>query len=164
MEKEVWNKASADSLGQRKYFKEHESSYHAGNRVEARIFSVTDKPFLEEVKSKISRGDTLKAADMKKFKSVQNFRNYEKGDSKIIDKINWVPGLQETEIEGTYYLVEVKRLVAPGPKTLEEARAKVISDYQDSLEKHWVASLKNNFHVTINSKGKKMVTDELIKK
>jgi peptidyl-prolyl cis-trans isomerase SurA len=100
---------------------------------------------------------------MKKFKSAQNFRNYEKGESKAIDKINWVPGLQEAEIDGTYYLVEVRKLVAPGPRTLEEARAKVISDYQDSLEKNWVASLKNKYRVALNNKGKKTVVEELTK-
>lgn len=164
MEKEVWNRASADSTGQRKYFQEHQINYKAGNRVEARIFSLTDKSALDEMKNKINKGDTLKEDDLKKFKSVQNFRNYEKGDSKIVDKINWVPGLQETEMDGVHYLVEVKRLVAPGTKTLNEARAKVISDYQDSLEKNWVATLKNELHVTVNAKGKKFVTEELMKK
>ena len=164
MEKEVWNKASEDSVGQRKFYQEHVSKYEAGNRVEARIFSTTDKSFLEEVKKKVAHGDTLKEADIKKFKSAQNFRSYEKGESKAIDKISWVPGLQGTDIDGTYYLIEVKKLVAPGPKTLEEAKAKVISDYQDSLEKNWVASLKNKFHVTLNSKGKKFVIEELTKK
>jgi len=163
MEKEVWNKASEDSVGQRKYYNEHINKYEAGNRIEARIFSTTDKSFLDEVKKKVTHGDTLKEADMKKFKSAQNFRNYEKGESKVIDKVNWVPGLQEAEIDGTYYLVEVKKLVAPGPKTLEEARAKVISDYQDSLEKNWVASLKNKYRVVLNNKGKKTVVEELTK-
>ena len=164
MEKEVWNKASEDSVGQRKFYQEHASKYEAGNRVEARIFSTTDKLFLEEVKKKVTRGDTLKDVDMKKFKSTQSFRNYERGESKAIDKINWVPGLQETEIDGTYYLIEVKKLVAPGLKTLEEAKAKVISDYQDSLEKDWVASLKKKFSVVLNNKGKKIVVEELTKK
>jgi peptidyl-prolyl cis-trans isomerase SurA len=159
----VWNKASTDSVGQRKYYREHITKYEGGNRIEARIFSTTDKSFLEEVKMKIARGDTLKETDMKKFKSAQNFRNYEKGESKAIDKISWVSGLQETEIDGTYYLVEVKRLVPPGPKTLEEARAKVISDYQDSLEKDWVTSLKNKFRVVLNNKGRKVVVEELTK-
>jgi peptidyl-prolyl cis-trans isomerase SurA len=163
MEKEVWNKASNDSVGQRKFYKEHSNEYKAGNRIEARIFSTTDKLFLEEVKKKVANGDTLKEADMKKFKSAQNFRNYEKGESKVIDKINWVPGLHETEIDGIYYLIEVKRLIAPGIKTLEEAKAKVISDYQDSLEKNWVASLKNKYRVSLNDKGKKIVVTELTK-
>lgn len=164
MEKEIWNKASEDTVGQRKYYTEHLLKYNAGNRIEARIFSATDRSFLEEVKKKVSNGDTLKEAEMKKFKSVQNFRNYEKGDSKTIDKINWVPGLQETDIDGIYYLVEVKRLIAPGSKKLDEARAKVISDYQDLLERSWVAQLRNKFHVNVNNKGKKVVIEELIKK
>jgi peptidyl-prolyl cis-trans isomerase SurA len=163
MEKEVWNKASEDSVGQRKYYREHINNYSAGNRVEARIFYTTDKAFLEDIKKKIASGDTLKEADMKKLKSAQNFRNYEKGESKAIDKINWIPGMQETEIEGTYYLVEIRKLIAPGPKTFEEARAKVISDYQDSLEKNWVNLLKNKYRVVINTKAKKVVVEELTK-
>ncbi len=164
MEKEVWNRASEDSIGQKKFYQDHLTKYSAGDRVEARIFSTADKSFLEEIKRKVAAGDTLKEADMKKFKSVQNFRKYERGENKVIDKINWVPGLQETETEGTYYLVEVKRLVAPGTKSFVEARARVISDYQDSLEKNWVASLKNKFPVSINTKTKKTVINELIKK
>jgi peptidyl-prolyl cis-trans isomerase SurA len=164
MEREIWNKASGDTVGQRKYYHENVNKYAAGNRIEARIFSTSDKAFLDEVKDKVVRGDTLKEADMKKFKSVQNLRKYEKGESKAIDKINWVPGLQETEVDGTYYLVEVKRLVEPGFKSLDEARAKVISDYQDSLEKTWVMQLRNKFRVTVNNKGKKIVLHELVKK
>ncbi len=164
MEKEIWNKASDDSVGQKKFYQEHLSKYNAGPRVEARIFSTSDKSFLEGVKKKVANADTLSAADMKKFKSVQNKRNYEKGDSKVIDKINWVPGLQETEIDGSYYLVEVMQLVAPGQKTFNESRARVISDYQDSLEKNWVTLLRNKFRLAVNKNGKKTVVDELTKK
>jgi peptidyl-prolyl cis-trans isomerase SurA len=164
MEKEIWNKASDDSVGQKKFYNENLGKYKAGARVEARIFVTTDKSFLEEIKNKISKRDTLSAADMKKFKSVQHFRNYEKGESKVVDKINWVPGLQETEMDGSYYLVEVSRLVEPGTKKFSEARAQIISGYQDSLEKTWVSSLKRKYPVKINSKGKNAVMQELIKK
>jgi peptidyl-prolyl cis-trans isomerase SurA len=164
MEKEIWNKASEDTLSQKKFYKENIAKYAAGDRVEARIFSTSDGAFFEKVKKKIAQADTLTKEDMKKFKSIQNFRNYEKGESKIVDKVNWVPGLQETSIDGVYYLVEIKRLVAPGTKTFEEARAHIISDYQDSLEKSWVAGLKNKYHVAVNKKGKKVVLNELIKK
>ncbi len=164
MEKEIWNKASEDSAGQRKFYNQNLNMYKAGSRVEARIFSTTDKSFLEEMKKKIARGDTLTASDMKKFKSVQHLRNYEKGESKVIDKINWVPGLQETEVDGTYYLIEVARLVEAGTKKFSEARAQVISGYQDSLEKNWVASLKKKYPVKVNNKGKNSVMQELLRK
>lgn len=164
MEKEIWNRASEDTLGQKKFYKENLAKYAAGDRVEARIFSTSDASFFDQVKTKIAKADSLTKEDIKKFKSIQNFRNYEKGDSKIVDKVSWVPGLQETQSDGIYYLVEIKRLVAPGTKTFEEARAHIISDYQDSLEKSWVASLKNKYAVSVNKKGKKIVLSELLKK
>ena len=164
MEKEVWNKASEDSVGQHAYYNQHLASYTAGDRLDARIFSTADKKFLEEVQQKISKGDTLTKADMSKFKSVQNSRAYEKGEHKIIDKISWSIGIHQAEADGIYYLVEVSRLVPPGTKSFAEARAQVISDYQDYLEKSWVTELKKKYAVNISSKGKKFVLAELKKK
>ncbi len=164
MEKEVWNKASIDSTGQRNYYERNKDKYQAGDRIEARIFTAQDKSLIDEIKTKISKGDTLKESDLRKFKSIQNFRAYEKKDSKIVDKISWSTGLHETESDGLFYIVEVKQLIPPGLKTFEEARSQVISDYQDYLEKHWVAELRKKYPVKINKKGKKFVLAELTKK
>jgi peptidyl-prolyl cis-trans isomerase SurA len=164
MEHEVWNKASIDSTGQLNYYERNKDKYNAGDRVEARIFTAQDKSLIDEIKTKISKGDTLKDADLRKFKSIQNFRAYEKKDSKIVDKISWSTGLHETEADGLFYIVEIKRLIPPGLKTFEEARSQVISDYQDYLEKNWVADLRKKYPVKINKKGKKFVLAELTKK
>ncbi len=164
METEVWNKASADSAGQKSYYQRNQNQYQAGDRVEARIFTAQDKSVVDEMKNKVSKGDTLKDADLRKFKSIQNFRAYEKKENKVIDRISWSIGLHEVEQDGLYYLVEVSRLVPPGIKSFEEARAQVISDYQDYLEKNWVAQLRKDYNVKINNKGKKFVLAELSKK
>ena len=39
MEKEVWNKASEDSIGQRRYYESHIADYQAGERVKAVLYS-----------------------------------------------------------------------------------------------------------------------------
>jgi peptidyl-prolyl cis-trans isomerase SurA len=164
MEKEVWNKASEDSLGQHEFYDQNPSTYMAGDRLEARMFSTTDKAFLQEIQLKISKGDTITRADAKKFKSVQNSRAFEKGENKIIDKISWSIGIHEAEADGIYYLVEVSGLVPPGRKSFSDARAQVISDYQDYLEKKWIAELNKKYPVKINSKGKRLMLAELKKK
>ncbi len=164
MEKEIWNKASADSIGQRKYYESHTEKYKAGDRIEARIFMATDKTVIDEFRKKVETGDSIKNEDIKKFKSVQPFRNYEKGESKVIDKITWAAGLYEVELDKNYYLVEAVRLVAPGIKTFEEARASIITDYQSELEKQWLENLKKKYPVAINKKGKKAVLSALVKK
>jgi peptidyl-prolyl cis-trans isomerase SurA len=163
MEKEVWNKASEDSLGQRKYYQDHLSQFKAGNRLEARIFSSQDKAFLEEMKEKMRAGDTLRESEMKKFKSVVHWKVYDRQESQIIDQINWIPGLQLTELKGTYYLVDVSRLVPPGTKSFDEARAAVISAYQDFLEKKWLQELRQKYQVSVNKKHKQAVIAELSK-
>jgi peptidyl-prolyl cis-trans isomerase SurA len=164
METEVWNRASSDTLGQRQYYQANRNNYQAGDRVEARIFSMQEKSVRDEFTSKIKKGDSLTQSDLRRFKSVQNFRIYKKKDSKIIDQIPWTTGLHETESEGLFYLVEVKRLVAPGIESFEEARAQIISDYQDNLEKNWIKELREKYPVKINNKGKKVVLAELTKK
>jgi peptidyl-prolyl cis-trans isomerase SurA len=164
MENEVWNRASIDSTGQRRYYEQNTGSYQAGDRIEARIFTADSKSLIDEIKNKVSKGDTLNTADMKRFKSIQNFRAYEMKDSQVIDKINWSAGLHEVESDGLFYLVEVKRLVAPGIKTFEEARSQVISDFQDKLEKDWVQDLRKKYPIKVNKKGKKFVLGQLTRK
>jgi peptidyl-prolyl cis-trans isomerase SurA len=163
MEKEVWNKASEDTVGQHQFYEQNKSKYAAGDRVNARIFSTSDKAFLEKIKDKISKGDSLTKEDLKGFKSIQSFRAYEKGESKVVDKVSWSAGLHEAEDNGMFYLVEIDRLLLPGTKTFQEARASIISDYQDKLEKDWVAQLKKKYSVQINKKNKKAVFNELKK-
>lgn len=163
MEKEVWNKASKDSVGQRNFYDLHKEKYKAGDRLEAQVFAALEKKQLDELQRKISAGDTITKSDLKKFKSVMSVKAYEKGESKVIDRISWVTGLQETQIDNVFYLVDVKRLVPPGYKTFEEARASVISEYQDFLEKTWLETLKKKYKVELANKGKKYVIEKLVK-
>ena len=164
MEKEVWNKASADSLGQQKFYQENLARYQAGERIRTRIFSTDDKKILDGLKEKISQGDTLTSQDLRKLKSVSNFKAYEKGESKVTDNIPWTIGIQETQLDGNYYLCEVDKLVPAGVKSFDDARASIISDYQDHLEKEWLMLLKKKYPVSINTKGKKTVIKKLTSK
>ena len=164
MEQEVWNKASQDTTGQRFFYQANKEKYKGGNRVRARLFSATDKNFMEEMMKKVNNGDSIRREDVKKFKSIQPVRNYEKGDNKAIDKVSWSVGTQITEVDGTYYLVAIENLVSPGIKSMEEAHAQVISDYQDYLEKKWVLELRQKYPIKINNKGKKLAITELTKK
>lgn len=157
MEKEVWNKASDDSIGQHKYYDNNLEKYQAGDRIRARVFTSTDNAIIDSVQLKIQQGDTLTVADLKKFKSVADFRSYEKGENRGIDAINWTIGMHKAEADGMYYLVEVDKLVPPGPKDFAEVRANVISDYQDYLEKEWIARLKEKYPVKMNKKGVKEI-------
>ncbi|MBX2900964.1 MAG: peptidylprolyl isomerase [Cyclobacteriaceae bacterium] len=164
MEKEIWNKAAEDTVGQRRYYEANKQRYQAGDRVEARLFAASDKATITDLISKVTKGDTLTQADLRKLKVVQPYRNYERKDSKAVDAVTWATGLQQAEADGLFYLVEIKRLVPPGIKSFQEARAQLISEYQDYLEKQWLSSLRKKFPVKINNKVRKGVVAELTKK
>ncbi|CAN5535379.1 peptidylprolyl isomerase [soil metagenome] len=164
MEKKIWNSGVDDTVSLRKFYQENAGKYKAGDRVRARLLTTTDRSFLEEIEKKILNHDTLKNEDLKKFKSVQPYRNYEKGENKAVDKVSWTIGLHKTDVDETYFLVEIDNLLPPGIKGFEEARGKVVSDYQDIQEKKWLAELKHKYPVKINNKGKKFVVRELTKK
>lgn len=161
MESEVWTRASADSAGLKNHYEANREKYKAGDRVEARIFASSDRDFADQMKRKVQAGDSLSREDVKRFKSILPARNYEKGENKAIDRTSWTIGLHRVDVDETYYLVEIDRLLPPGIKTFEEARAQVISDYQDVLEKNWIAALKQKYTVKVNAKGRKFVVNEL---
>ncbi|NOT74831.1 MAG: peptidylprolyl isomerase [Cyclobacteriaceae bacterium] len=164
MEKEIWTRDAGDTVALRKIYEQNKMKYTAGERVHARIFTTSDKVFLEQVKKKIANGDSLKKEDLKKFKTAQPFRNYAKGENKAVDKAGWAIGLHYTEIDGIHYMIEMTNLVPPGIKSFQEAHAQVVSDSQELLEKNWLAELKLKYPVRINNKGKKFVVLELTKK
>jgi peptidyl-prolyl cis-trans isomerase SurA len=52
--------------------------------------------------------------------------------------------------DGSYSIVDVKEIYAePTQKTLSEARGYIISDYQEYLEKQWIANLEATYPVSI---------------
>ena len=90
------------------------------------------------------------------------------GEKKFLDAIPWTegvskifpvsdttfvksPGGRDTTIVSTRYsLVRINKVFSPGPKELEEARGYYIADYQDHLEKQWIADLRQKYPVRID--------------
>ncbi len=163
MEQEVWNRGSGDSLELKRTYEQNREKYKAGERARSRIFSSTDKKFLDEIK-KVAAGDSLRVDDLKRFKSIAPWRNFERGESKVVDKVTWSMGLHDVQLDETYYLVEIQRLIPLGIKTFEEARPQVVSDYQLALENKWIEELRLKYPVRFNNKGRKLVVGELVRK
>ncbi|MFZ6012628.1 MAG: peptidylprolyl isomerase [Bacteroidota bacterium] len=165
MEKEVWNKASDDSVGQRKYFEANVARYEAKERVRARLFSSQSAEDIERLRPLLQQSDSIK---MMEFAMVNNIRHetgtFEKQEKAVLAKVPWAPGVHSTENNGLYYLVWVRDILPPGRKTFDEARPAVISDYQNHLEKTWVEQLKKKYNVKVNKKGKQLAFENLIKK
>ena len=163
MEREVWSKASADTTGQREYYERHANAYMAEDRVRADIFSSSTD--LGGLKTLIEKRDSASIQQFVAKNKVRHERGaFEKADRPVLSKINWAPGVHLSENNGMHYLVKVDNLLPPGRKTYEEARAAVISDYQNELEHSWIDQLKKQYPVKVSRKVKKQMERELVKK
>ena len=164
MEREVWNRASEDTTGQRAYYTEHATNFMAGERVLAELFSANSADQLTELKSALERKDTTAVEEFIKARRIRQEKGaFQKGDRPVLAKVAWAPGIHTAENNGIYYLVRIFELLEPGPLAFEEARAAVISEYQNYLEKRWVDQLRKKYTVKTNEKGKQNVLKQLVR-
>lgn len=162
MEKEVWNKATEDTVGQRAYFNDHASDYKAKDRISGKIYSSPSKSTLEQVKKLFDSGDSTVHEFILKNKIRSESGPFEKDDRPVLSKIRWSAGLQLAENNGMNYLIFIEKILPPGFKTFQEARSSVISDYQTHLENTWMAQLRKKFEVKVNRKAKKQAIEQLV--
>jgi peptidyl-prolyl cis-trans isomerase SurA len=158
MDEVVWSKAVKDTAGYQNYYKQHQSEYNWGKRVDASIFTFTNPDVFATVQGLIQ----LKKADEDILAEINNDslkavkferRKFAEGDNKDVDETKWKAGsykVFENEQGTPLTLVRIHEKMNPAPKTLDECRGMVISDYQNQLEKEWVDSLRMKYPVVID--------------
>ena len=163
MEKEVWNKASTDTTGQRTYFENNYIKYKADERAQAIIYSSSKKEALDALEVLLKADSVIDNAYLKKNAIRMDQGRYEKNERMVFAKINWAAGLEKIELDGIYYLVKIDRILPAGDRTFEEAKGSLVADYQTYLENQWLEALRKKYPVKINAKGKKYVLGKLTK-
>lgn len=165
MEKEVWNKASEDSVGQHRYYMDNTGKYTAGPRVKATLYSAADPSVLPDLKELIIDGSLTKIQDYVSKEKLRSESGYFTPEEKaILKKVPREVGIHQGENNGMYYLAWLKEVLPAGKMSFEEARPAVISDYQNHLETEWLAELREKYPVKMNPRGKKYIMEALERK
>lgn len=162
MEKEVWKKANEDSAGQRAYFQANAARYQAKERIAGSILYTGTEKSTRLVIEAYQKADSLELAKAIQSEVLYSESGYfQREDRPFLADMKWEPGLHVVQQGNSYYLVEVNGLVPPGPMSFEEARATVITDYQNKLEEEWLAALRKKYPLNVNDKTKKDVVEKL---
>jgi peptidyl-prolyl cis-trans isomerase SurA len=165
MEKEVWNRAAEDTAGQAAFFQQNRSRYLAGKRARATIYAAPDSMVMRGLGEIALTGDTVAMADYAQKQGIRTEQGlFEEGDREALNGVPWTPGPHSVQNRGMYYLAWIFEILPPGEKSLDEARANVIADYQNELEQRWIRQLRQKYPVKINDKAKRYVLDQLQKK
>lgn len=162
METEVWKKASEDSAGQHSFFEAHPELYKAGERVNATIYYSDSKNNLDQLGKSLLAKDSTQVGDILKNRKVYSETGtFQREDRPALRDIEWKPGQYTSQNGTTFHLIVVNQMVPAGALSFEDARASVISEYQNELEKNWLAALRKKYPVKVNDKTKKNVVEKL---
>jgi peptidyl-prolyl cis-trans isomerase SurA len=157
----VWNKAVEDTVGLQSFYNSNINNYKWEERVDASIYRCIDLVTAKTVKRAIHkkhRGNInnaeilIKANEGAPLSLQINSKKFVKGENKYIDSINWKVGISKDikTSDGSYIIIDINEVLEPRSKTLNENRGKVISDYQNILEKEWIVLLKEKYKVKVN--------------
>ncbi|MCC6460089.1 MAG: hypothetical protein IT260_06445, partial [Saprospiraceae bacterium] len=156
---EVWDRANSDSVGLEQYFNQNlKTKYLWDERARVSIYTLkSDDPALltkvREYAAKKPAAEVLKKFNKKEEVLTVLEKTYEKGKNKDLNDL-WKAGSMTAPKTDTgtktANFMKVEAIVAPTPKTLNEARGYAVADYQDFLENQWVEKLRGQYPVKVN--------------
>lgn len=155
-DKKVWSKAVKDSTGLEKFYEANKNNYLWDERADVSTYKCANAAVAKEVNKMLAAKKTEKEITEKLNKksaldvSVENV-TYLKGENKDVDA-NWKEGVapEIKQADGKINIIVINKLTPKTPKKLAECRGMVTSDYQNYLEKDWIANLRNNHKIEIN--------------
>lgn len=165
-DEKVWSKAVSDSTGLTVFHEANKNNYMWDTRVMVSTYTIKGLDRMEEITAKIEAGSTAKEIfrDTNTFSSDQirmDSKIYAKGDNARIDQMEWTAGTTEVIAQNDEVVtLVIDEIIAPQPKSLNEARGLIIADYQNELEKEWVEALRGKYEVVINQKVVESIKEE----
>jgi peptidyl-prolyl cis-trans isomerase SurA len=162
MDKKVWSKAVKDTTGLRAYYDANKTKYMWEERADASVYSCKDMATAKKLHKMLKKGVDEKTilATLNKDSQLNvqvDSKEWNKKENDVVDA-NWKVGTSpDQNKDGRIVFVVVHKIIPPTPKSLQEARGMITSDYQNQLEKDWVDALRKKYPVTINKDVLKMV-------
>ena len=158
MDREVWKKALADTLGSMKMYEEVKSNYWFKDRFMLEGIKTKKTEGLDTyIQSLTSLSAKVVFEKIKQSKDSNEFvyyeRTIERGDYPEIDKAMDAKAIsvQFKDEDKSSILAKVVKLLPPSIKPYSEIRGRIQNLYQNKLEKEWGASLRSKYPVKINN-------------
>ena len=156
---EVWDKAAKDEAGLANFFKKNKKRYTwDAPRFKGMAYHVKDQADVKAVKNCVKGlafdkwaerlRTTFNADSVKRIRVEKGI--FKQGDNPLVDRdvfkkkdVKVTPN-KDYPIDATY------GKVLKAPKEYSDVRGQVVADYQDQLEKEWVARLRQRYAVVVN--------------
>jgi peptidyl-prolyl cis-trans isomerase SurA len=155
-DKKVWSKAVKDTSGLKAYYEQNKTNYMWPQRVDATVYTCANATVAKDVRAmmkKVDDDDTLMAKINKASQLNLQVKSgkFAKGENDVVDKVQWKPGISaDVPMDSQVAFVNIRKVLEPAPKSLDEAKGLITADYQNVLEKEWIASLRAKYPVVVH--------------
>ncbi len=162
----VWDKAAKDEAGLAKYFKKNKKKYGWDEpRFKGMAFHTKELADVQGVKDCVKNLAFDKWAEKLRTTfnndSVLRIRVekgiFKKGDNALVDSLVFKKDTTVTKLKDYPFNDVYGKILKSGPEDYTDVRGLVVADYQEELEKQWVAELRKKYVVTIDKEVLKTV-------
>lgn len=164
----VWSKAAQDTAGLESFFKKNKKKYAWSQpRYKGMAYHVKDPADVKAVRDcvkKLPFGEWAEALRTTfNNDSVLRIRVekgvFKEGDNALIDREVFKKNVKVAPTKDFPIDAVYGKILKKGPEEYTDVRGLVTADYQDSLEKEWVAELRKKYEVEVNNDVLKTVNN-----
>ncbi len=163
---QVWDKAAKDEEGLKTFFKKNKKNYKWDEpRFKGMAFHVKDPADVEAVKKSVKRLSFDKWAE--KLRSTFNNDSvlrirvekgiFKKGDNALVDSLVFHVDTTVTKVKDFPIDDVYGKVLKKGPEEYTDVRGLVVADYQEELERLWVADLRKKYVFSVDPEVLKTV-------
>jgi peptidyl-prolyl cis-trans isomerase SurA len=151
-QKEVWNKASSDTVGLQKFFDANKTNYQKPEKWEGIIYYCNNQDTYDRLNQYLSGGGELLPDSVLTAMGIKSGEiRYErvkvaKGENALIDNNFFGDNSKPVKYPYGYTTaLTIGKIVPAGQAELNDVRGQVLSDYQNELEKKWITALRAKY-------------------
>ncbi len=152
MQNRIWDRSEKDTLGLNTFFETQKDKYKWGKRAKLTVVNLK-KQNMEVLKALQNQVDNDSIWSQYKDTCLVDIRNevIELSDEKYPKELKADASEYLFAPSGSQFkLYYVKEILPESSKKLSEVKGKVMSDYQDQLEKDWIKELRTKYVVKVN--------------
>jgi peptidyl-prolyl cis-trans isomerase SurA len=157
MSDKVWNKATKDTFGLKKFFEDNRENYKWPRRIDAEIYECNSAENAKLVykmmkkKSNTSKEIIEKVNATSELNLKVKLNKYDPEQTPSLKGRNFLVGRNKPyEFENKYFVVKLIQDLPIMRKEFAEARGNATSDYQNYLEKTWLEELNKKYPARVN--------------
>ncbi|MFK8037579.1 MAG: peptidylprolyl isomerase [Crocinitomicaceae bacterium] len=163
MQKEIWNKASEDTIGLTAYYEAHKNEYTFPERYNGSLYKVKDKKTAKkalkllksssltekQIKDSLNSSSKLNAnlkngtfnlnANEFKTKKEGKYKKFKAGKTKVFKSM-----------DGQYYVFKASEKLPQSVRQFDEAKGLATAGYQSQLQMNWMKKLRENSSIQVN--------------